>query len=87
MQRSIFLTGGFVLHRVRVSTSTSLCSAWFSPSGELLDAERFDRRRRARQVRPGTPLWNALARKGPIFRPTAAEVTHQRSWTSRVNAT
>jgi hypothetical protein len=45
---------GFVLHKMQVGQS--LYSAWFSESGELLDAERIDARGRSCNVR-----WDKLS--------------------------
>jgi hypothetical protein len=38
-----FTQGGFVAHKMTVQGSPCLFSAWFTPEGVLVDAERIDR--------------------------------------------
>lgn len=69
IQHQIFSNGGFVLHKVQPHTINSgHCSAWYDAQGKLLDAEHFDRLRRARPVRVGGPTWQALQGYGRIYR-------------------
>lgn len=42
MNVEYFLTGGYVIHGIRLQGSSSRFSAWFDQAGELLDAERID---------------------------------------------
>lgn len=37
-----FVTGGFVAHKMTVPGSPCRFSAWFTPDGVLIDAERID---------------------------------------------
>ncbi len=64
MQKCIFHTGGFVLHKVELSVSTKTFSAWYDPEGNLIDAEGFDIRGRSTAVRENYPAWLELQEIG-----------------------
>lgn len=41
-QCNYFENGGFVIHKITLPGSCCKFSAWFSPEGKLLDAERIN---------------------------------------------
>ena len=72
MQLATFENGGFVIHRATVESSPCRFSAWFTTGGDLIDAERIDRRNRGFRVAPASPAWETLARLGRVYAPSVA---------------
>lgn len=61
MQLHTFPNGSFVAHGVYITDSTCRFSIWFDSSGNLTDAERFDKRQRGYNVNHASLAWNSLA--------------------------
>ena len=57
MQVHTFPNGGFVAHKVYITSSTCEFSIWFDSSGNLTDAERIDKRNRSYTVKHASPAW------------------------------
>lgn len=64
--KSIFMNGGFVLHKAYISGSECKFSAWYDKAGNLLDAERYDSMHRA--YKATAPQLAELERLGSIWK-------------------
>lgn len=62
LQKQDFSTGGFVMHKIKIIGSESRFSAWYDKDGNLVAAERIDRRNRCYQ--PGKDQMVQLAKGG-----------------------
>jgi hypothetical protein len=57
MQFHIFSNGNFVAHKVYITCSACKFSIWFDSSGNLMDAERIDKRQRGYAVKHASAAW------------------------------
>lgn len=62
LQKADFPSGGFVLHKIKIIGSISKFSAWYDAQGNLLAAERIDRKWRS--VQPSEQQLVELAKGG-----------------------
>lgn len=62
-----FTNGYKVAHRLSVPGSPARFSAWYDTQGQLIDAERIDRRGTASPVNEGGFQWRYLANLGPAI--------------------
>lgn len=63
----VFAPSSFVLHKIE-GDFTGHCSAWYSPTGEIEDAEWHRRDGQVRNVPRHSPMWQHLKRLGPVWK-------------------
>lgn len=64
IQRSVFSTGGFVLHKIKGRTAKTKYSAWYDEKGKLLDCERITN---GVSYPVSLGVRGELARLGPVY--------------------
>lgn len=73
MNAGRFSDGAFYGHKVALPGVAMHYSAWFRADGSLQDAEGWDRLRRCRPVRKGSPAWRGLEAQSDTIRNLAKE--------------
>jgi len=68
IQKHYFYNHGFVIHKITGDFSGKI-SAWFGPSGELLNCEQIlPHKQISRPVKINGPIWKEIAKLGNIHK-------------------
>lgn len=81
--RSIFSTGGFVLHKLPLGKARRT-SAWYDDEGKLLSCTVYSTYSTGggRKAVVDGPIWQEAQRYGRIYKPTAAELVARRAFSA-----